>query len=35
MLALEYGMIDRVINKRELPGRAPVHNGKPLNGAGH
>jgi ATP-dependent Clp protease, protease subunit len=33
--ALEYGMIDRVINKRELPGRAPVHNGKPLNGAGH
>jgi hypothetical protein len=34
MLALEYG-INRVINKRELPGRAPVHNGKPLNGAGH
>jgi ATP-dependent Clp protease protease subunit len=33
--ALEYGMIDRVINKRELPGRAPAHNGKPLNGAGH
>ena len=33
--ALEYGMIDRVINKRELRGRAPVHNGKPLNGAGH
>jgi ATP-dependent Clp protease, protease subunit len=33
--ALEYGMIDRVINKRELPGRAPVHNGKPLNGSGH
>jgi ATP-dependent Clp protease protease subunit len=33
--ALEYGMIDRVINKRELPGRAPAHNGKTLNGAGH
>jgi ATP-dependent Clp protease protease subunit len=33
--ALEYGMIDRVISKRELPGNAPVHKGKPLNGAGH
>jgi ATP-dependent Clp protease, protease subunit len=32
--ALEYGMIDRVISKRELPGNASVHNGKPLNGAG-
>jgi ATP-dependent Clp protease protease subunit len=33
--ALEYGMIDRVISKRELPGKAALHNGKPLNGAGH
>jgi len=33
--ALEYGMIDRVISKRELAGNAPVHNGKPLNGSGH
>jgi ATP-dependent Clp protease protease subunit len=32
--ALEYGMIDRVISRRELPGNAPVHNGKPFNGAG-
>ena len=32
--ALEYGMIDRVITKRELPGNASVHNRKPLNGAG-
>ncbi len=29
--ALEYGMIDRVISKRELPGNASL----PLNGAGH
>jgi ATP-dependent Clp protease protease subunit len=33
--ALEYGMIDRVISKRELPGNTSLHNGKPLNGAGH
>ncbi len=32
--ALAYGMIDRVITKRELPGRAPAHNGHPLNGSG-
>ena len=32
--ALEYGMIDRVITKRELPGHAPVQNGRPLNGSG-
>jgi ATP-dependent Clp protease protease subunit len=32
--AMEYGMIDRVISKRELPGSAPVHNGTPLNGSG-
>jgi len=31
--ALEYGMIDHVISKRELPGN-PVHNGRPLNGSG-
>src|SRR5580658_4058009 len=33
--ALEYGMIDRVISKRELPRNPSVQNGKPLNGAGH
>jgi len=33
--ALEYGMIDRVISKRELPGNASTRNGKPLNGTGH
>jgi ATP-dependent Clp protease, protease subunit len=33
--AMAYGMIDRVINKRELPGSAPVYNGRPLNGSGH
>jgi ATP-dependent Clp protease protease subunit len=32
--AQEYGMIDRVITKRELPGKGAVHNGHPLNGAG-
>ncbi|MBZ5610684.1 MAG: ATP-dependent Clp protease proteolytic subunit [Acidobacteriia bacterium] len=32
--ALEYGMIDRVISKRELPASAALHNGKPLNGSG-
>jgi ATP-dependent Clp protease protease subunit len=32
--AVEYGMIDRVISKRELPGHGPVHNGHPLNGSG-
>ncbi|HLK47768.1 MAG TPA: ATP-dependent Clp protease proteolytic subunit [Bryobacteraceae bacterium] len=31
--ALEYGMIDRVVSRRELPGAAPV-NGH-LNGSGH
>jgi ATP-dependent Clp protease protease subunit len=31
--AVEYGMIDRVISKRELHG--PLHNGRPLNGSGH
>jgi len=33
--AVEYGLIDRVISRRDLPGRAPVYNGKPLNGSGH
>jgi ATP-dependent Clp protease, protease subunit len=32
--AMEYGMIDRVINKRELPGTTPVHSERPLNGSG-
>jgi ATP-dependent Clp protease, protease subunit len=33
--AMEYGMIDRVITKRQMPGMSPVPNGKPLNGSGH
>jgi ATP-dependent Clp protease protease subunit len=33
--ALEYGMIDRVISKRELPRNTSLPNGKPLNGAGY
>jgi ATP-dependent Clp protease protease subunit len=34
--AMAYGMIDRVISKRELPGVAPINNnGRPLNGSGH
>jgi len=33
--AVEYGIIDRVVSRRELPGHAPVYNGKPLNGSGH
>ncbi|MBV9771281.1 MAG: ATP-dependent Clp protease proteolytic subunit [Bryobacterales bacterium] len=33
--ALEYGMIDRIISKRELPRSAPVPKGTPLNGSGH
>jgi len=33
--ALEYGIIDRVISKRQLPGNAHLQNGGPLNGAGH
>lgn len=31
--AVQYGMIDRVISKRELPGHGGLHNGKPLNGS--
>jgi ATP-dependent Clp protease protease subunit len=34
--AMAYGMIDRVISKRELQGVAPINNnGRPLNGSGH
>ena len=32
--AMEYGMIDRVISRRELPGIGAVHNGTPLSGSG-
>ncbi len=32
--AMEYGMIDRVISRRELPGTGALHNGTPLNGSG-
>ncbi len=32
--AMEYGMIDRVISRRELPGIGSVQNGTPLNGSG-
>lgn len=33
--AMDYGMIDRVITRRELPGNASVSNGMPRNGLGH
>jgi ATP-dependent Clp protease protease subunit len=33
--AVEYGLIDRVIIRRDTPGHSPVYNGKPLNGTGH
>ena len=33
--AVEYGIIDRVITRRELPGHSPVANGIPRNGTGH
>jgi|SRR5579872_1921586 len=33
--AVEYGIIDRVITRRELPGHAAVPNGVPRNGSGH
>ena len=32
--AMEYGMIARVISRRELPGIGAAHNGTPLNGSG-
>jgi ATP-dependent Clp protease, protease subunit len=35
--AMQYGMIDRVITRRQLPGNVALHNGNghPLNGSGH
>ena len=33
--AMEYGMIDRVITRRELPGSAASLNGNHRNGSGH
>lgn len=33
--AAEYGIIDRVINRRDLAGHSPSNNGNRLNGAGH
>jgi ATP-dependent Clp protease, protease subunit len=35
--AMQYGMIDRVIERRQLPGSAALHNGngRPPNGSGH
>jgi len=33
--AVAYGMVDRVITRRELPGATPFHNGRPQNGTGH
>jgi ATP-dependent Clp protease, protease subunit len=33
--AVEYGLIDRVIIKRDLPGHPAALNGRSLNGSGH
>jgi ATP-dependent Clp endopeptidase proteolytic subunit ClpP len=33
--AVEYGIVDRVIGKRDLPGGVPTHNGNPRNGTGY
>ena len=33
--AVDYGIIDRVITRRELSGHSPVSNGIPRNGASH
>jgi ATP-dependent Clp protease, protease subunit len=33
--AVDYGLIDRVITRRDMPGHSPVYNGKPMNGTGH
>jgi len=33
--AMDYGMIDRIIIRRDLPGHTAHSNGKPLNGSGH
>ena len=32
--AVEYGLIDRVISRRDLPGNSPAPNGNRLNGSG-
>jgi ATP-dependent Clp protease protease subunit len=32
--AVEYGIVDRVINRRDLPGNTPSNNGHRLNGSG-
>jgi ATP-dependent Clp protease, protease subunit len=33
--AVDYGLIDRVITRRQLPGPSITQNGRPLNGSGH
>jgi len=33
--AVDYGIVDRVVSRRELPGTSPVANGLPVNGNGH
>ena len=33
--ALEYGMIDHVVSRRQLPGIPDGRHGQPVNGAGH
>src|SRR5215472_12390687 len=33
--AVQYGIVDRVISRRELPGSHVGHNGIPRNGSGH
>jgi len=33
--AVAYGIIDRVISRREMSGNAPMYNGNRLNGSGH
>ena len=33
--AVAYGLVDRVISKRDMPGAPSSHNGTPRNGAGH
>ncbi|MBV9224951.1 MAG: ATP-dependent Clp protease proteolytic subunit, partial [Acidobacteriaceae bacterium] len=33
--AREYGMVDHVISRRELPGKIPAPNGTSRNGIGH
>ena len=33
--AREYGLVDQVISRREMPGKIPAPNGTPRNGIGH